>query len=199
MFYDKVQPPTRIWRPSLSQQDRQRLQAIYRNRSVQEPQIHNNILPINHLNESKTLYKAAPISEETRECLRKIREQGLQERFYAVVEVNTKPFSVTENDVIICKRLPGTQLGDRLHLTNVREVGSREYYIRGSPLVDQRYFKCEAVVVEQPLSDKFTKYMKRVGRGGGDRKFRKRSYRDRLTVLRVCRLEVTVDDDSNNN
>ncbi len=122
--------------------------------------------------------------------MRRIREQGLREQFYAIVEVNSRPYSIAKNDVLVIKRMPGTKIGDVVSLTRVREIGSKDYYIRGAPLVETSYVEVQAVVLEHTVSAKYTKYRKRLGKGPGDRKWRKKSYRDRLTVLRVDKLEV---------
>lgn len=50
---------------------------------------------------------------------------NLANGLYAIAEVNTKPYSVLLNDIIITKRLPGTRVGDILQLTRVRELGSK--------------------------------------------------------------------------
>ena len=75
-------------------------------------------------------------------------------------------------------------------LTTCRELGSKESYIRGNPLINKQFIDCEAVVVEQAVSAKYTKYLRRPGKGPGDRKWRKRSYRDDLTVLRITNIDV---------
>lgn len=130
------------------------------------------------------------LDQHSAECLKKIRDQGSADRLYAILEINTHPYNVTVGDVVISKRLPDTEIGDVLTLTNAREIGSRDYFIRGKPLVDPRYFSVNAMVLEHGWSAKYTKLLRRKGRGPGDRKFRKRSYRDNLTTLRITDIHI---------
>jgi large subunit ribosomal protein L21 len=135
---------------------------------------------------------AAPValSETTRACLDSIRTQGRQDKFYAILELNTRPFSVVKNDVVVTKRLPGTDVGDILTLTNVREIGSKDFFVRGEPLVDARFVSIKAIVLEQPWSAKYVTFRRRFGRGPGDRKWRKRSHRDHLSILRIVDIDI---------
>ena len=100
------------------------------------------------------------------------------------------PYSVQQNDLVITKRLPGTKVGDRLWLSNVREIGTRNHYLRGQPLVDKSYAKVEATVLEHCRSAKYTTFLPRRGRGPGNRKWRKISHRDLLTYLRISKISV---------
>lgn len=175
-----------VWKPQLSTEEKGALVELHKNRPRQKLiQQRQALVPP----------PAAPIesiSQTTRESLLKIRQQGLLDKFYAIVDIHGTPYSVTRNDIVVVKRMPGTRVGDELTLRNVREIGSKDYYIRGSPLVDHRYFDVRAVVLEQPWSAKYTKFLRRVGQGPGDRKFRKRSYRDKLNILRIS--DITVND-----
>lgn len=174
-----------VWKPELTDAEKTSLVRLHRERKrLERSQSPRNIPP-------PPRPIPTNISQETRDCLQKIHQQGLQDKLYTILEVNGMPYCVTKNDLLVTKRLVGTKIGDLLTLTNVREIGSKDYYIRGQPLVDPQYFRCQAVVLEQPWSAKYTKYLRRVGQGPGDRKWRKRSYRDRLNILRITDISVT--------
>jgi ribosomal protein L21 len=143
------------------------------------------------------------IPKETKTVLRSMWET--KGPFYALLHLNTRPYYVTKNDILIIKRLPGVEVGDVVSLKNVREFGNASSYVRASEInsskkdvagydyVDERFFDIKAVVLEQCKSAKYTQVLKRPGKGGGDRKFRKRSYRDNLSVIRVTKCDLNED------
>lgn len=164
---------------------------MHRTRDKQIQLRQSNTVPKNIQSEDKSM----EISKETRECLKLIRQQGQEDRFYAICEINSRPFSVSGGDVLVIKHMPGTNIGDMIALSRVREIGSKDYYIRGAPLVDKRFCDVQAVILQHPLSAKYTTYRRRLGQGPGDRKWRKRSYRDHLTVLRISKVQVADPDE----
>lgn len=58
--------------------------------------------------------------------------------------------------------------------------------------MNPKYVNVQAMVLSHTWSAKYTIFRRRLGRGPGDRKFRKRSHRDQLTVLRITNLDVGI-------
>lgn len=197
-----------------------------------------------------------PISQETKDCISLIKQQAKSScvnSMYAIIQLNSRSYSVSENDIIVTKRINNVDIGSVITLTNVREIGSKDHYIRGNKVqfkkhhysdpiptvydsmnssqkvstkeigdnekegssdqdiqvydkegllknfipcdstfqyIDPRFFKVEAVVLEHPRSAKYVTIRRRVGKGPGDKKWRKRSYRDHLSILRVTKIEM---------
>ncbi|KAJ2423471.1 hypothetical protein GGF41_003127, partial [Coemansia sp. RSA 2531] len=79
-----------------------------------------------------------------------------QQKYYATVVIKGRPFTVTQNDIIIMDRIQELELGDSLALNQVTELGSRDYTIKGQPFIDSSLFKVEATVIEHPDGKLFT-------------------------------------------
>jgi ribosomal protein L21 len=183
-----------VWRPVLTDSDKIKVTSLYRNRpAVKTTRIPPNVYPMTHQQSAQTP------SQSTLDALAQLKRESLSYRshvndqsngLYAITEIDTRPYSVTLNDLVISKRLPHTRVGDILQLTRVREIGSKSCHIRGQPLINPQYVNIQAMVMSHTWSAKYTTYRRRLGRGPGDRKFRKRSHRDNLTILRITALDV---------
>ncbi|KAJ2060181.1 hypothetical protein GGI17_003958, partial [Coemansia sp. S146] len=79
-----------------------------------------------------------------------------QQKYYATVVIKGRPFTVTQNDIIVMDRIQELELGDSLALNQVAELGSRDYTIKGQPFIDSSLFKVEATVIEHPDGKLFT-------------------------------------------
>ncbi|KAJ2241411.1 hypothetical protein GGI13_007342, partial [Coemansia sp. RSA 455] len=79
-----------------------------------------------------------------------------QQKYYATVVIKGRPFTVTQNDIIVMDRIQELELGDSLALNQVTELGSRDYTIKGQPFIDSSLFKVEATVIEHPDGKLFT-------------------------------------------
>ncbi|CAG8531453.1 5250_t:CDS:2, partial [Acaulospora colombiana] len=112
--------------------------------------------------ESETIIKARPFSrslppivptlpklfsEETKEAVNRLRGQL---RYYAVIEIRSQKFLVTKNDLVIAHRLRDVNVGDELKLNRVLELGSKDYTVKGQPLVSESFYNIKATVIEQP-------------------------------------------------
>lgn len=157
---------------------------------------------------------------------------------YAVVEINSRLYSVRNHDILVLKHLKGTRPGDWVQFTRVRELGrvsatssqgdtaltpmkltmvrnetpdttydtassnasnpitpkvkipEQPHIQKQTKLLPKGYTDIQAVVVGHTRSAKYQTLRKRVGKGGGDRKFRVRSYRNLLTVVRFVKVGV---------
>ncbi|KAJ2812926.1 hypothetical protein FBU31_007519, partial [Coemansia sp. 'formosensis'] len=79
-----------------------------------------------------------------------------QQKYYATVVIKGRPFTVTQNDIIVMDRIQELELGDSLALNQVTELGSRDYTIKGQPFIDSSLFKVEATIIEHPDGKLFT-------------------------------------------
>lgn len=123
------------------------------------------------------------VSDETKKALKAIEEQ---KKYYAVVEIVGSSYMVTEGDIVKVMRLRDVDVGDVLNMDRVRELGSKDYTIRGSKYVSPAFFDIKATVIEKP-----------VGKDIITLKFRpKTGYKKRLvnqlgfTALRISKLDI---------
>ncbi|KAJ3244048.1 hypothetical protein HDU78_011528 [Chytriomyces hyalinus] len=102
---------------------------------------------------SQTAAPAAstPWSETTKTQLGLLREQPTNS-FSAIVELKQRPYFVGIGDIIVTMRMNDLKLGDVIVLDRVREIGSKDYVLKGHPYVHPQFFSVKAVVIEHPVS-----------------------------------------------
>ncbi|KAJ1719648.1 hypothetical protein LPJ53_005625 [Coemansia erecta] len=83
-------------------------------------------------------------------------------------------------------RIKDLELGDSLSLTQVTELGSRDYTIKGQPHVDPSLFRIEATVIEHPDGKLFTVTKKKQRTASQKTTY----HRNRYTMLRVSKIDV---------
>ncbi|RKP12895.1 ribosomal protein L21-like protein, partial [Piptocephalis cylindrospora] len=110
-----------------------------------------------------------------------------QTRHYAVVELVGRPYLVTRNDIVILSRANDLRVGDTLRLDRIREVGSQDYTLKGSPLLDPSYCSVQATVIEHPSSSQITitKFKKRKNY------HRRYLFKHRHTLLRISAINLS--------
>ncbi|KAI0080142.1 hypothetical protein K474DRAFT_1682756 [Panus rudis PR-1116 ss-1] len=74
-----------------------------------------------------------------------VRSQPSQ---YVVASVAGRKYLLAPRDLLTVPRLKDVNVGDTLALSEIHEVGSREYTIRGNPVIPPETVKVEATVVE---------------------------------------------------
>ena len=102
---------------------------------------------------------------------------------FAVVALSGAQHKVAVGDVICVEKLTAP-VGSTINARRVLLVGEADTTIIGSPLID--YASVTAVVEEQGYGQKLTVFKKR--RRKGYRRWR--GYRARLTMLRICGIEL---------
>ncbi|KAF9914383.1 hypothetical protein BX616_008418 [Lobosporangium transversale] len=109
-----------------------------------------------------------------------------QLRYYAVAEIKNRPYLITKNDIIVLDRLKDVSLGDVIELNQIKELGSKDYAIKGQPYVSPEYYSIKATVIEQPKGKMVETFKKK------RRKHFQRRYHIKPlhTLLRVSELEV---------
>ncbi|KAI8369354.1 ribosomal protein L21-like protein [Radiomyces spectabilis] len=123
------------------------------------------------------------IDTATKDSVRKLREQL---RYYAVAEIAGRPFLITKNDKLVVNRLNDVKVGDVLKLDRVRELGSKDYTLKGSPYVNETIYDIQATVIEQTKS-KLIKIVKKKRRKNYKRTI---EHKQTHTVLRISKVDV---------
>lgn len=71
-----------------------------------------------------------------------------QPSHYVIASLVGRKYLLTPRDVLTVPRLNDVKLGDTLCLTDIHELGSREYTLRGEPLIPHGTVSVKATVVE---------------------------------------------------
>ncbi|KAI8576911.1 hypothetical protein K450DRAFT_254197 [Umbelopsis ramanniana AG] len=123
------------------------------------------------------------VDDATKQAVNKLRDQL---RFYAIAEVAGRPLLITKNDLVTVHRLKDVSVGDVLTLDKVREIGSKDYVLRGQPYVNEDLFNIQATVIEQTKSKMISITKKK------RRKNYKRTvtHKQTHTVLRISNVDV---------
>ncbi|CAG8555466.1 5943_t:CDS:1 [Diversispora eburnea] len=122
-------------------------------------------------------------STETKEAVNRLRDQM---RYYAVVEIRSQRFLITKNDLVITHRLRDVNVGDELRLNRVLELGSKDFTIKGQPLVLEAFYNIKATVIEQPKGPLITIIKKK----RRNRHKKHVTHKQTYTVLRISEVEV---------
>ncbi|RIA80744.1 ribosomal protein L21-like protein [Glomus cerebriforme] len=128
-------------------------------------------------------YSHIPFSNATKDYLNRLREQL---HYYAVIEIRTQKFLITKNDLVITHRLRDVDIGDEIKLNRVLELGSKDYTIKGQPLVSEAFYSIKATVVEQPKGP-FIEIFKKKRR---NRHKKRITHKQTYTVLRISEVEI---------
>ena len=81
----------------------------------------------------------------TSSALSLIRSQPSQ---YIVATLAGRKYLLTPRDVLTVPRLNDVKVGDVLDLRDIHELGSREYTLRGNPIISPERVRVEATVIE---------------------------------------------------
>ena len=71
-----------------------------------------------------------------------------QPSHYVVASLVGQKYTLAPRDLLTVARLKDVRVGDRLRLSEIHEVGSRDFTLRGSPVLPTDVVKVEATVVE---------------------------------------------------
>ena len=88
---------------------------------------------------------ATPIASSAQEALSYLRAQPSH---YVVASLVGQKYTLAPQDLLTVARLKDVRVGDRLRLSEIHEVGSRDFTLRGSPVLPTDVVKVEATVVE---------------------------------------------------
>lgn len=107
-------------------------------------------------------------------------------KLYAKVVVNGHCYTVAKNDIMVCHRIKGTYLGDTVDLSQVREIGSPNYTLRGAPTINAQLYRIKATVLENGRGAKV------IAKEGTQRKGRRKkvTIKPHTTLLRIQDIEL---------
>ncbi|KAI9229463.1 MAG: ribosomal protein L21-like protein [Piptocephalis tieghemiana] len=109
-----------------------------------------------------------------------------QPQHYAIVDLLGRSYLVTRNDIVVLSRANDLRVGDSLRLDRVREVGSKDYTLKGAPLLNPAHCSVKATVIEHPSSSQITitKFKKRKNY------HRRYLFKHRHTLLRISDISL---------
>ncbi|KAI9017885.1 ribosomal protein L21-like protein [Phycomyces nitens] len=131
----------------------------------------------------RSVQTSAVVDATTKSSLQKLREQL---HYYAIAEVAGRPFLITQNDKLVVNRLKDVKVGDVLKLDRVRELGSKDYTLKGAPYVNEAFFDISATVIEHPKS-KLIQIVKKKRRKNYKRTI---EHKQTHTILRISKVDV---------
>lgn len=107
---------------------------------------------------------------------------------FAVVSINGFQYKVMQDDVVLANYLEEYDINQQIVFDGVHLVGSKQYTLVGRPFVKSA--KVYATVEEQTETDKLVVFKKK------RRKTYQKTmhYRHMVTVLRINKIEVEIDD-----
>ncbi|KAG5652054.1 hypothetical protein H0H81_006474 [Sphagnurus paluster] len=98
---------------------------------------------------TRALHTQPAVPGSTAAALELIRSQPSQ---YVVASFVGRKYILAPRDVLTVPRLPDVKVGDVLTLDEIHELGSREYTLRGNPVIPASRVKVEATVLEHTKS-----------------------------------------------
>ncbi|EGO22243.1 hypothetical protein SERLADRAFT_440267 [Serpula lacrymans var. lacrymans S7.9] len=93
----------------------------------------------------RSLHAQPSLPGSTSAALSLIRSQPFQ---YFVASIAGRKYLLSPRDLLTVPHLKDVKVGDVISLSNIHELGSREYTIRGNPDIPTDKVKVEATVVE---------------------------------------------------
>ncbi|KAI9440458.1 ribosomal protein L21-like protein [Lactarius indigo] len=132
---------------------------------------------------TRALHTEARIPSSTSRALDLIRSQPNQ---YVIASIAGKKYLLAPKDLLTVPRLTEVRVGDVLSLSQIHEVGSREYTLRGSPDIPTSHISVEATVVEH-TKGKMEHIFKKKRRKGYERTI---PHKQTYTRLRIGPIHV---------
>jgi large subunit ribosomal protein L21 len=93
----------------------------------------------------RTVHTGSVIPDSASTAFQLIRSQPSR---YVVASFAGTKYVLTPRDLLTVPHLRDVKVGDKLALDRIHEIGSREYTIRGNPVIPSDKVKVEATVVE---------------------------------------------------
>lgn len=114
------------------------------------------------LNYSTRLFSSS-INVTFKDALNQIISQ--KSSVYAKLLIHNIPFTVHRSDLIVTHRMPKSNVGDVLSLNVIREIGSKDYKLAGTPILPQGVAEVRATVLEHTTGSKKRAKMRRQRKG----------------------------------
>lgn len=109
-----------------------------------------------------------------------------QPSHYVVASVAGRKYLLTPRDLLTVPRLKDVKVGDIIKLSDIHELGSREYTVRGSPTIPPEQVRVEATVVEH-TKGKMEHIFKKKRRKGYERTV---DHKQTYTRLRIGPIDI---------
>lgn len=109
-----------------------------------------------------------------------------QPSHYVVASLVGRRYLLAKGDVLTVPRLRDVRVGDTIALDNVHELGSRDYTLRGDPVIPKETVTVRATVLEHTKGalEQFVKFKRRKGYQ------RTVSNKQTYTKLRVAAIDI---------
>ncbi|XP_053977330.1 39S ribosomal protein L21, mitochondrial [Hylaeus volcanicus] len=115
-------------------------------------------------------------------------------RLFAVIHLCGVQFKITENDIIIVNGHWVPKPGDKLKLEKVLLVGSTDFTLIGTPILNRELVSVDATVIQKTLSHTITRFRFRPRK-----QFRRINFfRVHRTMLRINTITINGDVDKKN-
>jgi large subunit ribosomal protein L21 len=122
----------------------------------------------------------------TTAALRLIRQQPSQ---YVVASFAGRKYILTPRDLLTVPHLRDVKVGDILELDQIHELGSREYTLRGNPVIPPSKVKVHVTVVEHTKGSMEFIFKKKRRKG-----YRKTiQHKQPYTRLRIGDIEIPIE------
>jgi len=125
----------------------------------------------------------AIVPDSTVSALELIRSQPSQ---YVVASFVGRKYILTPRDLLTVPRLRDVKVGDVLTLDEIHELGSRDYTLRGDPVISPSRIKVEATVIEH-TKGKMEYIFKKKRRKGYQKTI---THKQPYTRLRIGNIEI---------
>jgi large subunit ribosomal protein L21 len=127
-----------------------------------------------------------PLDDSIRTLLPLLKAQGPH---YITSLIHARPYLLTTGDTLrLPFQMPGVSPGDVLRLNRASNIGSRDFTLKGTPYVDERFFECRARVMgveAEPMRIK-EKTKRR------QRRVKTVRSKHRFTVLKISELRINM-------
>ncbi|KAH9992780.1 ribosomal protein L21-like protein [Russula compacta] len=140
-------------------------------------------LPFLRQQVTRALHTSAQTPSSTSNALALIRSQPNQ---YVIASIAGRKYLLAPKDLLTVPRLNDARVGDVLSLSQIHEVGSREYTLRGTPVIPTSHVFVEATVVEH-TKGKMEHIFKKKRRKGYERTI---PHKQTYTRLRIGPIHV---------
>lgn len=112
-----------------------------------------------------------------------IRAQPSQ---YIIASLAGRKYLLTPRDLLTVPRLKDVKVGDVLKLSDIHEIGSRDYTLRGTPTIPAEQVRVQATVVEHTRGKMEVIFKKKRRKGYERTVYHKQTY----TRLRIGPIDI---------
>ena len=131
-----------------------------------------------------------PAWQERSQAVQKVLESRREETppMFMVVVIKGKQYKLTMDDIVASETIDGVDINDRVRMDGVLLVGSKDWTVVGTPHVPTAslILQCE----EHTKTSKIWVFKKKRRKGYA----RSRGHRQKLTMLRVVRMDFDLDE-----